>query len=291
MKYRIDLETRTAFAEAVREHHCELRLAPLENELQKLVALKIFTDPKSDAHSYRDCFGNRVDCLDVTPPHESLLIRIGAEVETLLANPFDYKVVPAGSERAWIEQQLSRDPRLLDYVLHRSDWVPDPDAAATLLAGAPAWDGRSQLLEAVTAARDWVTEKLEVDPEAGPVRPPLADVLKTGKGDCRDLAHALIALIRAWGVPARYVTGYEEVAGEEEDRAPERAAPHAWTEILIPGAGWRGFDPTFSLVVNDHYVAVAVGRDASDTPPVKQVFKGESSGEQELKLQFSRGDQ
>ena len=60
----------------------------------------------------------------------------------------------------------------------------------------------------------------------------------------------------------------------------EKLATHAWAEALVPGAGWIGFDATHNLLTNDHYVAVAVGRDSYDAAPQRGSFKGESSGEQ-----------
>ena len=49
---------------------------------------------------------------------------------------------------------------------------------------------------------------------------------------------------------------------------------HAWAEILVPGAGWRGLDSCTGLVTNDTYVTVACGRDALDCPPVRSACKG-----------------
>ena len=46
----------------------------------------------------------------------------------------------------------------------------------------------------------------------------------------------------------------------------------------MPGAGWRGFDPTHQLVANDSYIAVAVGRDSEDAAPQRGTFKGSGSG-------------
>jgi transglutaminase-like putative cysteine protease len=60
----------------------------------------------------------------------------------------------------------------------------------------------------------------------------------------------------------------------------EELATHAWAEALVPGAGWIGFDATHNLLANDHYVAVAVGRDSYDAAPQRGSFKGDSAGEQ-----------
>ena len=54
---------------------------------------------------------------------------------------------------------------------------------------------------------------------------------------------------------------------------------HAWAEVLLPGAGWRGFDATLQLVTDETYVAIAVGRDDQDAAPQRGSFKGEEGSE------------
>ena len=85
----------------------------------------------------------------------------------------------------------------------------------------------------------------------------------------------LIAIVRSWGFPARYVMGYQDpgyLLGSEQ-------ATHAWAEVLVPGAGWRGFDATNGLLADHTYVRVAVGRDNGDAAPQRGSFKGDGDGE------------
>jgi transglutaminase-like putative cysteine protease len=287
VKYRLEYDTRLVFSAPVREHHCELRLVPAENEVQRLLAVELSTEPKSEVHSYADCFGNRVDFFAVMPPHSHLHVRLVAEVETLLANPFGFAAVPPPQERRWLEAEMARQPRLLDYVLHRSALTPAVDATGSFFTDAPVpAEAGKPLLEAVVAARDWLTDRLAYEAEAPGQRLPLEKCLAAGVGDACDFAHALIALVRSWGVPARYVRGYQEASDDADEG---EAAEHAWAEVLIPGAGWRGFDAVNRLLVNDVYVAVAVGRDADDVPPLKRVCQGEGAAEaSEVRQQVRR---
>lgn len=87
-----------------------------------------------------------------------------------------------------------------------------------------------------------------------------------GKGVCQDYAQILITLCRMEGINARYVAGF--LVGE--------GATHAWVEIFENGY-WYGFDPTHDRTVTDYYIKVAHGRDSSDCPMERGVFRGLTS--------------
>lgn len=274
MRYLIDHELRLAFATPVREHHCEVRLAPSSSATQQVSVARLLIEPAAEVHGFCDYFGNRVHAFDVVAPHTQLVARLHVEVETLLHNPFAYTVIAPARERDWIADTLKSQPWLWDYVLHRSNVVPP----LTRLAADrqwPAYDPQHAVLDAVLAATEWVADTLAYrsDLAAAGV---LAEALKAGSGCCHDLAHLLIAIVRAWGVPARFVGGYQDpdYLDEADDAQP---APHGWAEVLIPGAGWRGFDPTTRLVTNDTYVTAVVGRDAGDTTAYRDTLKGDDA--------------
>jgi transglutaminase-like putative cysteine protease len=49
---------------------------------------------------------------------------------------------------------------------------------------------------------------------------------------------------------------------------------HAWVEVYFPGGGWRGFDPTTGLWIDERYVRVAAGAAPVNTLPVTGSFRG-----------------
>jgi transglutaminase-like putative cysteine protease len=269
-------ETRLAFAKPVREHHCELRLAPREDETQRRISCRIEVEPEATLRAHLDCFGNLVHHCEWLAPHDGLVARVASEVETALANPFAYAPLAPDAERGWLERRLRAEPRLLDFVLHRSEAVPElgPELAGLAL---PAFDGGRTLLENVQSAMRFAGESFRWEPGTTAVHAALSDFAEQRAGVCQDFAHLLVALVRSWGFAARYVMGYVD-----GDTVPEEAqgqeATHAWAEVLIPGAGWRGFDATAGLVANDGYVAVAVGRDSRDAAPLRGTFKGDEGG-------------
>lgn len=70
----------------------------------------------------------------------------------------------------------------------------------------------------------------------------------TKQGYCVHFATAMTVLLRAGGIPARYVQGYAP-GTPVPDSMPQRVAvtegdAHAWVEVYFPGAGWVPFDPT-----------------------------------------------
>ncbi|MHB8677637.1 MAG: transglutaminase TgpA family protein [Candidatus Acidiferrales bacterium] len=78
-------------------------------------------------------------------------------------------------------------------------------------------------------------------------RDPLAYFLFVKRaGHCEYFASAMVVMLRALGIPARYVTGF--LPGEYNDLAHDyiiRASDaHSWVEAYFPGYGWITFDPT-----------------------------------------------
>lgn len=276
MRYLIAHETRLVFPSPVREHHCELRLAPREDEYQRRLSITIAVEPTTTLRTHVDCFGNLVHAFDVVAPHETLRTRLDAEVETLLVNPFDYPAIPTPREDEWLRECLRAAPPLLDFVLHRSPFTPDLTRAAPELY-VPERPAGARVVEAVQVAMAWVAEQLRYRSGATAVDTPLAEALRAGEGVCQDLAHLLIAVVRGWRIPARYVMGYIDPGYGAGDLTPSQAT-HAWAEVLVPGAGWRGFDAVHGLVTNDTYVPVAVGRDYQDAAPQRGTFKGDDPG-------------
>jgi transglutaminase-like putative cysteine protease len=286
----VEHETRLEFPVPVREHQCELRLAPRDDATQRRVSCEIEVEPAAELHSHLDCFGNLVHRFSLLLPHERLVARVRSEVETSLANPFAFAALAPAAERAWLAARMREEPRLLDFVLHRSDAVPELGHELGGLE-VPGYARELSLLDNVQSAMRWAGESFRWDPGTTEVHAALADFAERRAGVCQDFAHLLVALVRGWGWAARYVMGYVE-GGVVTEEAQRSQATHAWAEVLIPGAGWRGFDATSGLVANDCYVPVAVGRDSRDAAPLRGTFKGdEGSASPQVSVRVQRTGQ
>jgi transglutaminase-like putative cysteine protease len=107
---------------------------------------------------------------------------------------------------------------------------------------------------------------------------PAGRTLKERVGSCRDLAMLMIETCRSVGLPARFVSGYHLV-----EPRPKRYELHAWAEIYLPGAGWRGFDPSGRGAIDDRYIVVAT----SSKPPLTAAVTGTFSGPQGVESDMS----
>ncbi|HHC72035.1 MAG TPA: DUF3488 domain-containing protein [Thiotrichales bacterium] len=69
------------------------------------------------------------------------------------------------------------------------------------------------------------------------------------RGFCEHYAGAFVLLMRAAGIPARVVTGYQ---GGEHNPVSDywivrQSDAHAWAEVWLPTRGWRRIDPTAAI--------------------------------------------
>jgi transglutaminase-like putative cysteine protease len=96
------------------------------------------------------------------------------------------------------------------------------------------------------------------------------ETLARGSGSCRDFANLFMEASRQLGLAARFVSGYLHA----EPSSANFGATHAWAEVFLPGAGWKGFDPTIGKIVGSDHIAVAVARLPESVPPVAGSFVG-----------------
>lgn len=95
------------------------------------------------------------------------------------------------------------------------------------------------------------------------------ETLASAHGACRDLTELFIACARSQGFAARFVSGYQ-AASQTADGSRHL---HAWAEVFLPGAGWRGYDPTHGVVVGDGHVALCAAPDQLGTMPIEGSYQ------------------
>ena len=108
--------------------------------------------------------------------------------------------------------------------------------------------------------------------------------LSCGTGSCRDFAFLFLKAARCLGLASRFVSGYLH--------APllggKAGATHAWAEVYLPGAGWKGFDPTIGKIAGSDHITVAVARLPESVPPIAGSFFGAPNSSLEVGVWVSR---
>jgi transglutaminase-like putative cysteine protease len=150
-------------------------------------------------------------------------------------------------------------------------FLGDDDRPAALAA--------ADLMRAIFRAFDYDSDATEA--ETAPV-----DAFRQRRGVCQDFAHIMIIALRAYGLPAAYVSGYlRTLPPPGEPRLIGADATHAWVNLWCGAdAGWLGFDPTNDQAVESDHIFTAMGRDYADVAPVDGVFYGGAGQEMRVSV-------
>lgn len=270
MKFEITHRTHYTYAAPVHDSFNEVRLQPLSNDTQSLDNFLLKILPAARLRHRLDFYSNVVHHFEIAEPHATLLVESRLRITTKPPPPLDPQATPWPLTRIG---EASREPRIFDF-LQGSRYVEvSPEIWRLAL---DATSGVTDTWQASLALMQAVNTQLKYEPNSTTVHTHASDVLRDGRGVCQDFAHVTIALCRALKIPALYVSGY---------LATETAsATHAWMEVLIPGHGWRGLDPTHNRQVDENYVKLAVGRDYADVAPVAGNYKGTTERKLEVQV-------
>ncbi|MEB3156112.1 MAG: transglutaminase family protein [Cyanobacteriota bacterium] len=243
-----------------------LRLTPRQDASQRLLRHRLAVLPAPSGLSQvlePDGTDATVGWFDHT--HQDLTIAMEALVETLRDNPFDW-IITDPSART-VPAAYSPDLACsLAPCLAGAEVEPTVAAWARTRAEEAGGDTGAFLMRLADHIHHGFAHIGRLDGD--PFSP--AETLRERRGACRDTAMLYVAACRAVGLAARFVSGYSmhhppEVSEHEL---------HAWAEVYLPGAGWRGYDPSLGLAVADGHVALAATPDHRLAAPVSGHFRG-----------------
>jgi transglutaminase-like putative cysteine protease len=270
MKLEVVHSTRFRYSGPIAETVMEVRLQPMDGGGQRCLEFELNVSAGIRPRSYRDGYGNNVHYFNLVRPHSRLVVTSRSVVQTGGERETDY-----GEEL------------VQDFLRFRSP-VKDVEGVRELARRHPIADAGSPA--AVELALDELTltisREFAYDRAVTNVYSAVDDVLALRAGVCQDFAHLFIAVSRAMGVPARYVSGYIHTPGE----AGVASASHAWAEAWVPARGWIGYDATRPIRTTGHHVRVAVGRDYSDAAPTRGIYIGSATGTMDVSVNTKQVD-
>jgi transglutaminase-like putative cysteine protease len=242
-------------------------MRPREGHDVRIESARVDIYPQTSIKWLRDIFGNSIAILTFDDPTQRLSIESdvtvaiyeGDYVECLLepsavSYPFQYSA----------DEQIEIVPYRLPSYPHDGPavqrWLRDLYQPGQLIG---TWELLNKLNNRIFEAFQY-----RYRAEYGVQLP--CQTLELASGSCRDYAVFMMEAARHWGLAARFVTGYIQMA------EGQHGATHAWTEIYLPGAGWQGFDPTNNKLVGAEHVSVAVAREQEKASPLSGTWEGAS---------------
>lgn len=268
MLLSIKHQTELSYSDYIKESVIELRMAPRQETQQHRLSFELAIGPSAKVKSYFDWLGNSVHVFSINPLHNQIQIIATSVVETG-TQKFTLESLPdfwrKEAEYDWVYYDfLQFGGPVVDTTILRE--LADSIVRTTAARGPNIRVGELAKVMLSKISEFFVYEK-GVTTSASPI----TEILAHRRGVCQDFAHLLLGLSRVLNIPARYVSGYIH-----PDRPDYRgtAQSHAWVEIFVPSTGWVPLDPTNNCLAGENFVKVAIGRDYSDVPPNKGVYKG-----------------
>ncbi|EZH65464.1 hypothetical protein DH09_17725 [Bacillaceae bacterium JMAK1] len=277
MKYEIIHINRFDYETPVDQSMNSIRLEPKTDECQRLLVYHTEITPHSLTSHYTDIWGNTVESFYIAEPHTHLEVKT-TSVVSIQRSPFVDQLTYSKAMQDIFCSELFRaqylpflsqtnytyiEPRQLTNVKNEIGDIQNPVQFAKSLM-------------------NYLYAHFSYDPTTTNVNTTAREAIEFKSGVCQDIAHAMIGVLRAQGIPARYVSGYLYVG--QDSALVGDAASHAWVEVMAPGIGWISLDPTNNVEALENHIRVGVGRDYGDVSPVQGVYRG---GNQNLDVSVS----
>ncbi len=266
-RYKILHRTYYNFSAVVQLQPHTLRLRPREGHELRIESSSLDITPPASLRWHRDAEDNSVAIATFATPTRQLVIESEAIIQQFNEAPLDFLVADYAMNYPFAytpEDRVLLAPYLDGVVPAAND--PLVEWVANVWRPGEAIQTYALLKRLCTRIHQTLTYQLREEPGVQSA----ADTLSRGSGSCRDSANLFMQAARHLGLAARFVSGYLHAPPSTVNYG----ATHAWAEVFLPGAGWKGFDPSTGEIVGSDHIAVAVARLPESVPPVSGAFAG-----------------
>jgi transglutaminase-like putative cysteine protease len=273
-RWRIRTEHVTTFRyeSPARASFNEVRKTPLTLASQTVLEARIATTPSAPLYFYWDYFGTQVAAFNVDAAHEELVVTGTSLVET--------QPVAERPQASWDDIEATSG-KLAEFRAPSRFTEPNGELiekAQELRRASPC-----DTIEEIVA---YVHSSLEYMKGVTGVQTSAEQAFAARRGVCQDFAHLALVVLRAAGLPARYVSGYLHPELEPTVGAGATGESHAWVEAWA--GRWWGQDPTHDVAIGQRHVIVARGRDYSDVAPLRGVYAGTAEHDTSVVVTITR---
>ncbi len=136
--------------------------------------------------------------------------------------------------------------------------------------------GKDDLFDVVFSIGEWINSNIVYDltTVTAEAALPASWVMENRKGVCDEITSLFIAMNRALGIPAKFVSGLTYTNAPE---FTEPWGPHGWAEVYFPEVGWIPFDITFGLygIIDAAHIKMRESNDAQQ-PSLRYESRGKN---------------
>lgn len=277
MKILIDHLTRYHYSRAVSFSEQQLFLRPRDSHKLRVESFELQTSLPAKQRWIRDCYNNIVLAANFgTAETADIDFHCRMTISVEEDNPFDFLLEPyaAAFPFRYLHHEAHAltpylDANIIPHSHKALDWLyqalPDINRHASTV----------QFLSDINQAvhRDIAYQRRDEEGVQSP-----NETLELREGSCRDMAVLFIAACRHLGLAARFVSGYLYDPPLEGDHGDAHlfnravGSMHAWAEVFLPGAGWKGFDPTNGILANEYFIPSAIAHEPKCVSPIQGKF-------------------
>lgn len=243
-----------------------LMLRPREDYELRIESFALTITPAATLLWHRDIGGNSVAIATFTLPTSQLLIESEVIIQQYNESPLDFLV----SDYALLYPFTYQNEEAILLSAYKAP--PDPETIRVVNKWIASFWHAGDKIQTYTLLQhiaQHINKTLTYRVREEPGVQSAIRTLTCGTGSCRDFAFLFMEAVRCLGLAARFVSGYLYAP-----LIADVGSTHAWAEVYLPGAGWKGFDPTIGKIVGSDHIAVAVGRLPEAVPPIAGSFAG-----------------
>lgn len=266
-RYKILHRTYYNFSDVVRLEPHALRLRPKEGHELRIESSTLDVTPLATLRWHRDVEDNSVAIASFDTPTRQLVIESAVIIQQYNIAPLDFLMAEYAT--------------YYPFAYTADDWavlMPYANVAGQAvserLAGwvSTLWQSNETIQTYALLLRicAHIQQNFSYQVREEPGVQSAEETLSRASGSCRDFANLFMETARHLGLASRFVSGYLNA----EPSTVNFGATHAWAEVFLPGAGWKGFDPTIGELVGTDHIAVAVARLPDSVPPIAGSFVG-----------------
>ena len=244
-----------------------LRLRPREDYELRIESFSLNITPNATLLWHRDAEGNSVATASFAQKTQQLIFESEVIIQQYNEAPLNFMVAEYAVHYPF---NYTQDDQVL---LSPYMQLPDQDTQQQIKRWTQQLWQANEKIQTYTALQriashiyNNFTYKLREEPGVQSAK----ETLSRNTGSCRDFAQLFMDAAKCMGLAARFVTGYLHAPGLDA-----AGATHAWAEVYLPGAGWKGFDPTIGQMAGTDHIPVAVARLSKSVPPIAGSFIGE----------------